>query len=46
MAMLKYVKREAHPSCKLLILSQQGIEAAQKSITDTVYTAAKKLYLQ
>ena len=30
MAMLKYVKREAHPSNKQLILSQQDIEAAQK----------------
>ena len=30
MAMLKYVKREAHPSNEQSILSQQNIEEAQK----------------
>ena len=39
MAMLKYVKQEARPSYKL---SQQDIEAAQKSVADTVNTAANK----
>ena len=34
--MLKYVKREVRPSCKPSILSQQDIEAAQKSIAEAV----------
>ena len=36
MAMLKYVKREARPSYKQSILSQQVIEAVQKSVADAV----------
>ena len=42
MALLKYVKREARPSYKPSILSQQDIEAAQKSVADAVNTAANK----
>ena len=42
MALLKYVKREARPSYKPLILSQQDIEAAQKSVADAINTAANK----
>jgi len=45
-AMLKYVKKEVRPSCKLSILSQQDIKAAQNLIADAVNTAAKKSYLQ
>ena len=36
MVMLKYVKREARPSYKPSNLSQQDIEAAQKSDADTI----------
>ena len=42
MAMLKYVKRELRQSCNPSILSQKDIKAAQKSIADTVSTAAEK----
>ena len=42
MAMLKYVKREACPSYKQSILSQQDIEAAQKLVADAVNVAANK----
>ena len=42
MALLKYVKREARPSYKPSILSQQDIEAAPKSVADTIKTAANK----
>ena len=42
MAMLKYVKQKARPSYKPLILSQEDIEAAQKSVADAVNTAANK----
>ena len=42
MTMLKYVKREACPSYKPSILSQQDIEAAQKSVVDPVNTATNK----
>ena len=41
-ALLKYFKREAHPSYKLLILSQQDMEAAQKLVADAINTAANK----
>ena len=36
MVMVKYVKREARPSYKPSILSQQNIEAVQKLIADAV----------
>ena len=36
MVMLKYVKREARPSYKPSNLSQQNIEAAQKSDADAI----------
>ena len=36
MVMLKYVKREARPSYKTSNLSQQNIEAAQKSDADAL----------
>ena len=36
MVMLKYVKREARPSYKPSNLSQQDIEAAQKSDADVI----------
>ena len=42
MTMLKYVKREVRPSYKQLILSQQDIEAAQKSVADAINTAVNK----
>ena len=42
MALLKYVKREVRPSYKPLILSQQDIEVAQKSVADAVKMAANK----
>ena len=42
MAMLKYVTREACPSYKQSILSQQDVEAAQKLVADAVNMAANK----
>ena len=37
MVMLKYIKREARPSYKPSNLSQQNIEAVQKSDADAIY---------
>ena len=42
MAMLRYVKRDVHPSGRTCVLSQGNIEAAQKSISKAIDVASDK----
>ena len=43
MAMLRFVKRDVHPSGRTCVLSQGNVEAAQKSIS-TIDVASDKLH--
>ena len=42
MPMLRFVKRDVHPSGRTCVLSQGDIEAAQKSISKAINVASDK----